>query len=154
MYEEVSWGSRGHISGQIPHFWPVPGELSIASSKFKKIQKITKIEIFMKKLIFFLMFKIDFRDRKWPENGLKGVLKWFKSPNWQLNPFSANFEKIPQKIWEWLLAFQWMHHDMVVIWSSEWLVTWVLLLHDDIVDVVAITSWSNNISTVGDFHNC
>ena len=39
------------------------------------------------------MFKIDFRDQKWPENGLKGVLKWFKTQNWQLNQFSANFEK-------------------------------------------------------------
>ena len=39
------------------------------------------------------MFTIDFRDRKWPENGLKGVLKWFKTQNWQLNQFSANFEK-------------------------------------------------------------
>ena len=47
----------------------------------------------MKKIDFFLMFKIDFRDRKWPENGLKGVLKWFKTQNWQLNQFSANFEK-------------------------------------------------------------
>ena len=55
------------------------------------------------------MFKIDFRDRKWPENDLKGVLKWFKTPNWQLNQFSANFEK-NEKIdffWKKIIFFSW-----------------------------------------------
>ena len=92
------------------HFWQnyifpaESGRIIDCIIKIQKIQKITKIEIFMKKIDFFLMFKIDFRDRKWPENGLKGVLKWFKTQNWQLNQFSANFEK-NEKIDFWKKKF-------------------------------------------------
>ena len=84
---EDPFPAKFHISGRFrPNY-------RLHHQNSKKSKKSQKSRVSWKKLIFFLMFKIDFRDRKWPENGLKGVLKWFKTQNWQLNQFSANFEK-------------------------------------------------------------
>ena len=84
---EDPFPAKFHISGRFrPNY-------RLHHQNSKKSKKSQKSRFSWKKIDFFLMFKIDFRDRKWPENGLKGVLKWFKTQNWQLNQFSANFEK-------------------------------------------------------------
>ena len=72
---EDPFPAKFHISGRFrPNY-----RLHHQNSKNPKNHK--NRDFHEKKIDFFLMFKIDFRDRKWPENGLKGVLKWFKTQN-------------------------------------------------------------------------